>query len=68
MTDKTSLSEALLRLNENQIALGAAIEEVARWVGYSGSQDVVDNARLCLSMLDINHVTITDGILGLSDT
>lgn len=43
----------LFKLNENQLAIAAAVEELANWVEARGSADVARNAReaLALSMI-----------------
>jgi len=51
----TDLLPALLtKLNENQLALGAAIEELSNWVEQRGSVEVAENIRAALWPLDNN--------------
>jgi hypothetical protein len=51
----TDLLPALLtKLNENQLALGAAIEELSNWVEQRGSVEVAENIRAALWPLDDN--------------
>ncbi|WP_248799887.1 hypothetical protein [Pseudomonas sp. MWU13-2105] len=51
----TDLLPALLtKLNENQLALGAAIEELSNWVEQRGSAEVAENIRAALWPLDNN--------------
>jgi len=56
----TDLLPALLtKFNENQLALGAAIEELSNWVEQRGSTEVADNIRAALWSLDNNLEFIT---------
>ncbi|NWB49537.1 hypothetical protein [Pseudomonas gingeri] len=62
MTDQNPIVTVLKALNENQLALGAAIEEIALWLDARGSTEVVDNIRGALDALDRNLNTINRGI------
>lgn len=53
-------------LNQNQIALGAAVEELSNWVEQRGSADVAENVRGALSTLDENLNFIRQGIAELT--
>jgi hypothetical protein len=52
MEDVSLLASLLTRINENQLALGAAVEELAVWVEQRGSTDVANNVRGALETLD----------------
>ncbi|QVW21912.1 hypothetical protein KJF94_18710 [Pseudomonas hormoni] len=55
----------LYRLNENQIAIAAAVEELALCVDKLGHATVADNVRGALATLDLNLAHITRGIADL---
>ena len=54
MGDTPLLASLLKRMNENQLALGAAIEELSSWVEQRGSSEVAQNIRGALDTLDGN--------------
>lgn len=54
MQDVSLLASVLKRMNENQLALGAAIEELSNWVEQRGSTEVAQNIRGALDTLDEN--------------
>lgn len=58
MPNKDLLPALLLKLNENQLALGAAIEELANGLDQCGSVEVADNIRAALWPLDNNLMFI----------
>ncbi|WP_432783423.1 hypothetical protein QZH45_16045 [Pseudomonas corrugata] len=45
----------LFKLNENQLALEAAILELSNWVEQHGSAEVADNVRGALETIDRNE-------------
>ena len=49
------LPSLLFKLNENQLALEAAIMELSNWVEQRGSEDVADNVRGALEAIDKNE-------------
>lgn len=55
----------IYKLNENQLAIAAAVEELSIWVEQRGSTDVAVNVRTTLTTLDENLVFITRGIAEL---
>ncbi|WP_074876997.1 hypothetical protein [Pseudomonas frederiksbergensis] len=55
MPDSDLLPSLLFKLNENQLALEAAIMELTNWVEQRGSADVADNVRGALFALDRNE-------------
>ncbi|MGF6165240.1 hypothetical protein AO361_18645 [Pseudomonas fluorescens] len=46
------LPSLLLKINENQLALEAAILELSNWVEQRGSAEVADNVRDALEAID----------------
>jgi len=52
--DDSLLASLLKRMNDNQLALGAAIEELSNWVEQRGSTEVALNIRGALDTLDVN--------------
>ncbi|MBK5343135.1 hypothetical protein JFU48_17305 [Pseudomonas sp. TH49] len=58
-------ADALTLLLHNQHALGAAIEEVTRWLSENGVENVADNALVAMETLDTNAKAITDAITRL---
>ncbi|MDF9778056.1 hypothetical protein [Pseudomonas baetica] len=55
MPNSDLLLSLLLKLNENQLALEAAILELSNWVEQRGSADVADNVRGALEAIDKNQ-------------
>lgn len=49
------LPSLLFKINENQLALEAAILELSNWVEARGSADVADNVRGALDTIDKNE-------------
>jgi len=63
MTDHNeALANALELLTINQNGLGAAIEELAKWVGERGSTDIAHNAVCALEVIDLNADGISSAI------
>ncbi len=58
-------ADALTLLLHNQHALGAAIEEVTKWLSENGVEGVADNALSAMETLDTNAKAITDAITRL---
>ncbi|OHW39788.1 hypothetical protein [Pseudomonas sp. 06C 126] len=56
-------ADALTLPLHNQHALGAAIEEITKWLSENGVESVADNAVVAMETLDRNAETITDAIL-----
>lgn len=65
MEDITLLASLLTRMNQNQLALGAAVEELAVWVEQRGGTDVASNVRGALATLDENLDFINLTLLSL---
>ncbi|MBV7552006.1 hypothetical protein KW841_06540 [Pseudomonas sp. PDM28] len=55
MPNSDLLPSLLSKLNENQLALEAAIMELTNWVEQRGSADVADNVRGALDTIDKNE-------------
>jgi len=55
-------ADALTLLLHNQYALGAAIEEVTKWLSENGVGTVAENAVAAMETLDENAKAITDAI------
>ncbi|RON20559.1 hypothetical protein BK660_16015 [Pseudomonas brassicacearum] len=55
-------ADALTLLLHNQHALGAAIEEVTKWLSENGVETVAENAIVAMETLDMNAKAITDAI------
>ncbi|WPN62678.1 hypothetical protein QMK47_24655 [Pseudomonas sp. P9_35] len=66
MEDVSLLASLLKRMNENQLALGAAIEELSNWVEQRGSTEVAQNIRGALETLDRNSGFITLALASLA--
>lgn len=62
---KIATADALTLLLHNQHALGAAIEEITRWLSENGVGSVVANAMSAMETLDTNAQGITDAIMRL---
>lgn len=58
-------ADALTLLLHNQHALGAAIDEVTKWLSENGAQSVADNAAGAMETLDKNAKAITEAIMQL---
>ncbi|WP_338473899.1 hypothetical protein V3H56_22800 [Pseudomonas sp. MS646] len=66
MEDVSLLASLLKRMNENQLALGAAIEELSNWVEQRGSTEVAESIRGALDTLDRNSGFITLALASLA--
>ncbi|WP_207265151.1 hypothetical protein [Pseudomonas sp. GW101-3H06] len=63
MSDQNeAIANALEMLMISQHGIGAAIEELAKWVRERGSTDVADNAVTALEVLDLHAEGITSAI------
>jgi hypothetical protein len=58
-------ADALTLLLQNQHALGAAIEEVTKWLSENGVEDVAVNAVMAMETMDTNAAAISDAIMRL---
>ncbi|MFU2330342.1 hypothetical protein [Pseudomonas sp. NFX98] len=55
MPNSDLLPSLLYKINENQLALEAAIMELSNWVEQRGAADVADNIRGALEAIDRNE-------------
>jgi hypothetical protein len=55
MPNSDLLPSLLFKLNENQLALEAAILELSNWVEQRGSAKIADNVRGALEAIDKNE-------------
>jgi hypothetical protein len=55
MPNSDLLPSLLFKINENQLALEAAIMELTLWVEQRGSEEVGGNVRSALQMIDRNE-------------
>jgi len=62
---KIATADALTLLLHNQHALGAAIEEITKWLSENGVGSVAANAIGAMETLDANAQAINDAIMRL---
>jgi len=63
MTDHNeAMASALELLLINQNGIGAAIEELAKWIAERGSTEIADNAVTALQVLDLNAEGVANAI------
>ena len=55
MPNSDLLPSLLSKINENQLALEAAIMELMNWVGQQGGTEIADNVRGALDTIDRNE-------------
>lgn len=55
MPNSDLLPSLLFKINENQLALEAAILELSNWVEQQGAAEVADNVRGALNTIDKNE-------------
>ena len=65
MPDRDLLPALLYRLNQNQNAIGAAVEELAIWVEQRGSIEAAEAARRHLVILVENSDFIAEALAEL---
>jgi hypothetical protein len=65
MPTEYSLPDVIERMYENQLALEAALMEVALWVEQRGSADVGENVRSALDLIRENAGHIKQGLAKL---
>lgn len=65
--DRELIVALISRLNRNQLALGAAVEELASWIDQRGSTDVSGRAMSHLEELVANSDFISDALVALMD-
>ncbi|RBC02533.1 hypothetical protein C3E97_007150 [Pseudomonas sp. MWU12-2115] len=62
---KIATADALTLLLHNQHALGAAIEEITKWLAENGVGSVAANSMSAMETLDKNARAITNAIIRL---
>ncbi|WP_032832698.1 hypothetical protein [Pseudomonas sp. GM67] len=62
---KIAAADALTLLLHNQHALGAAIEEITKWLSENGLENVAVNAAAAMETLDTNAKAVTASIMRL---
>ena len=60
---RIATADALTLLLHNQHALGAAIEEITKWLSENGVGSVAAHAMSAMEVLDSNAQAIADSIL-----
>ena len=69
MPDNSDLNiataDAMTLLLHNQHAMGAAIDEVVKWLSENGAECVAVNAGMAMETLDKNAQALTDLIMRL---
>lgn len=58
-------ADALTLLLHNQHAIGAAIDEVTKWLSENGEEEIALNASMAMETLDTNAQALTDAIMRL---
>lgn len=66
MDDKYLFASVLTKINENQLALGAAIDELTIWAEQRGAIEVAGHIRDALETLDQNQEFISLALLSVS--
>lgn len=66
MSDSNLLVKMIAKLDLNQLALQAAIEEVSVWIRERGALDVADNIQGALQVLTDNAEFMAQGIAELT--
>lgn len=67
MSGVDALKKIIEAQAQAQLALGAAIEELAVWVESNGGGQAASNARDALKALDVASVVIADSLSEISD-
>lgn len=65
MNHLTLIAKLIERLNQNQLELGVAIDELSHWIELGGSVEVAANVRDALMDLDVNFLFVRQGIADL---
>ncbi|KPY45367.1 hypothetical protein [Pseudomonas syringae] len=60
------MTQLISKLDTNQMALQAALEEVALWIRQQGSEDIAGNINGALDTLNQNAEFIAKGIVELT--
>lgn len=68
MTQIQLMTQLISKLDMNQMALQAALEEVSLWIRHRGSEDIASNINGALDTLNQNAEFIAQGIAELTVT
>lgn len=66
MDEKSLFTAVLTQIHQNQLAMGAAIEELTNLVEKQGASEVADNIRGTLQTLDRNQEFISLALISVS--
>ncbi|CAI8772180.1 GGDEF domain-containing protein [Pseudomonas sp. IT-P12] len=55
MPNSDLLPTLLFKINENQLALEAAVMELANWAEQHGAKDIAENVHVALDVIDRNE-------------
>ncbi|WP_249671623.1 hypothetical protein [Pseudomonas abieticivorans] len=66
MANPLDLKDALRLLSVNQLAIAAAVEELALWAKQQGATEAFQHVHDCLATLDGNSHSLTVAIEGTS--
>lgn len=66
MTQVQLMTQLISKLDTNQMALQAALEEVSLWIRQRGSEDIAGNINGALETLNQNAEFIAKGIAELT--
>ncbi|MBK5397260.1 hypothetical protein JFU47_11195 [Pseudomonas sp. TH39(2020)] len=66
MDEKNLFTAVLTQISQNQLAMGAAIEELTNWVEKQGATEVANNIRGTLQTLDRNQEFISLALISVS--
>ncbi|KZN16125.1 MULTISPECIES: hypothetical protein [Pseudomonas] len=66
MDEAKLFASVLTQINENQLALCAAVEELSNWVAQQGAAETADNIRCALQTLDANQDFISLALISIS--
>lgn len=66
MDEKELFTAVLTQIHQNQLAMGAAIEELTNLVEKQGATEVADNIRGALQTLDRNQEFISMALISVS--
>lgn len=66
MSEAQLITQLIARLDRNQVALQAGLEEVSLWIRQRGSEDIANNINGALEALNQNAGFIAQSIAELS--
>ena len=68
MHHKQLTASTLARLHQNQVALGEAVWQLAKWIEQRGSTEVAQGVQAQLQLLTINSAAINQALTELIDS